>query len=790
MKENRRTLSGRLMILGAGSAVITAAALVMAAYWQSGVYADLARGDVDSLIVQDLDHITGSAYSLVAAKGQAVEQELLRDLRVARRVLEESGGIRFGGTSVRWNAVNQFTKDTETVVLPGPRIGNGSMPINRNPGLRSPVVDDIAELMDVTATIFQRMNEQGDMIRVATTIVDEGERAVGTFIPAILPEGGANPIIASILSGQDFTGRAFVVNSWFITAYGPVRDADGRISGMIYVGRPQAEAENLIRNSIIDTKIGETGYVYVLSGQGKNRGRYVISQHGMRDGEDVWDERDEEGRFVIRDIIRKALELAPGELGTVEYWWRNPGEPGPRLKIARLAYYAPWDWVIGTSAYEDELASFRKILEDGRKNMATFMALAGIAAALIGVAASLAAARPILRPITELSRAAESLTRGDLETGVSPEGPREIRELARAFNHMTERLKRTLSELRGSEKKYRSIFEGAVEGMFQSTVEGKIVSANSALSGMLGYDSPGDFVSSIRNIRTDVYVRSEDRDFLVALILEKGYAMGVETRFRRKNGTHIWVSISARALLDDAGRTWGIEGFISDIDARKRAEDSLKKTLAEKEELLREIHHRVNNNLQILASLVSLQSCTDEGGENVLTHFAARIQTMSLIHEMAYESSSIRGISVTELARALADYLFQAYRPCFGEISVHVEGAEVELDLDRAIPCGLLMNEILSNSFRHAFPPPRQGAISVGCTNTETGDIVIEIEDNGIGWAEDRHEGMGTKLIDLLSRQLSADMRLTWKSGTKYSILIRTSRASDRRQTQISGDPS
>ena len=790
MKEHRRTLSSRLMILGAGSAVITAAALVLAAYWQSGMYAELARKDVDSLIVQDLDHITGSVYSLVAAEGQAVEQELFRDLRVARRVLSEEGGIRFGGPSVRWDAVNQFTKNTETVVLPGPRIGNVSVPINRDPMLRSPVVDDIADLMDVTATIFQRMNEQGDMIRVATTIVDEGERAVDTFIPAILPEGGVNPVISAVLGGENFTGRAFVVNSWFITAYGPLRDADGGISGMIYVGRPQAEAEKLIRDSIINTKIGETGYVYVLSGRGENRGRYIVSQNGIRDGEDVWNERDDEGRLVIQDIIRKALELAPGELGTVEYWWRNPGEPSPRLKIARIAYYAPWDWVIGTSAYEDELANFRNILEVGRKNMAAFMSVAGIAAALSGLALSLAAAGPILRPIIKLSRAAESLTRGNLDSRVSPEGPREVLELARAFNHMAERLKLTLSEVQAREQRYRSIFEGAVEGIFQSSVEGRVLSVNSALSGMLLYDSPEEFASSIRNIRTDVYVRSEDRDSIVSRILEKGYAIGVETQFRRKDGTHIWVSISARALRDDSGRTWGIEGFISDIDSRKRAEDSLKKSLAEKEELLREIHHRVNNNLQILASLVSLQSCTDEGSGEALKHFAARIQTMSLIHEIAYESESVRGISVTDLARALADYLFQAYRPCFGDIEVDVRGAGVELDLDRAIPCGLLMNEILSNAFRHAFPPPRQGAISIDCSINAAGDMVIEIEDNGTGFTQDHREGMGMKLIDLLSRQLSAEIKTTWKSGTKYSILIRSSRASNRRETKFSGDPS
>ncbi len=779
MKEPRGKLSLRLMILGAGSTVLTAVALAAAAYWQSGVYADLARRDVDTLIVQDLDHITSSVLSLVSAKGEAVEGELLRDLRVARRVLTEAGGLDFGGPPVRWTATNQFTKSAVSLVLPGPRVGPHPLPVNRNPAAPSPVVDEIADLLDITATLFQRMNERGDMLRVTTTIVDGGERAVGTFIPATLPDGSPNPVISAVLEGGEFVGRAYVVNAWFLTAYGPLRDATGRVTGMIYVGRPQAEAESLIRKSIVGTRIGETGYIYVLSGRGENRGRYVISQNGLRDGEDVWEERDEEGRYVIQDIIRKALGLAPGELGTVEYWWKNPGESRPRLKIARIAYYAPWDWVIGTSAYEDELVHFHEILEDGRRNMVAFMAVAASAAALAGVAISLFFAGRIVKPISELSVAAEAFTRGDLDAVVRPGGPAEIRDLAVAFNHMAERLKRTLSELQERESKFRNIFEGAVEGIFQSTLQGRVLSVNSALADMLRYDSPEDFASAVRDIRSDVYLNGGDRDAVVAKIRDEGSALGVETRFRRKDGTSLWVAISARALRDDAGNVWGIEGFISDIDTRKHAEESLRKTLAEREELLREIHHRVNNNLQILASLLSLQSRSDPSGREALERFAARIQAMSLIHEMAYGSENVRGISVNELARAIADYLFQAHRTEFGDIRVEVSGEEVELDLDRAIPCGLLLNEILANSFRHAFPPPRSGAVYVRCSAGKDGETLLVVGDDGVGAAEGRRAGMGLELIDLLSLQLSATLDVDWNEGTKYTIRIPPSKVPD-----------
>jgi len=209
LKQLTRKLATRLVLLGAGSALITAAALVAAAFWQSGVYDALARSDVDALIVQDLDHITTGAYALVAAEGEAVEKELLHDLRVARRVLENAGGITFSGPPERWAAVNQFTHAETEILLPSAFIGGGRMKINRDPGVPSPIVDDVVGMIDGTATIFQRMNDAGDMIRIATTIRDRGKRAVGTYIPATQPDGSPDPVLASVLSGSRYLGRAF-----------------------------------------------------------------------------------------------------------------------------------------------------------------------------------------------------------------------------------------------------------------------------------------------------------------------------------------------------------------------------------------------------------------------------------------------------------------------------------------------------------------------------------------------------------------------------------------------------
>ncbi len=164
---------------------------------------------------------------------------------------------------------------------------------------------------------------------------------------------------------------------------------------------------------------------------------------------------------MVQDIIGTALKLKSGELGTVSYLWRNPWESKPRRKIARIAYYEPWDWVIGTSAYEDELARYRNILSRGRTVMVIIMAAAGILAAVaVGFAAVFFANRGIVLPVEKLSRAAESYTKGGLHLRVKPEGPLEIRSLAVAFNGMAERLQKAIYGLEDRERKYVPFSKG------------------------------------------------------------------------------------------------------------------------------------------------------------------------------------------------------------------------------------------------------------------------------------------------------------------------------------------
>lgn len=566
-------LSVKIALMGVGCVVVTAIALVSLAVWQSRVYNRFVQNEVDLLINADLDHIARGAFHLVQTEDEAVQAQVDANLNVVRHLLKQSGGLRLAEESVAWRAENQFDKQTLELDLPKLLIGGQWLGNSADIQTAVPLVDQAVELVGGTVTLFQRMNERGDMLRVATTVhTVDNRRAIGTYIPAIQPDGMPNPVIAAILNDTTYHGRAYVVNDWYLTAYEPIRTASGQLLGMLYVGvRQQAVAER-IRQAILQTSVGKTGYVYVLEGKGEHRGRYVISAQGSRDGENVWSVKDTDDRFVIQEIIHKATALQPGELVTVRYQWQNLGEPAPRWKVARLAYYAPWDWVIGTSVYEDELQTYSTLLQDGRRQMVRVM---GGAAVLITVLVTLVGVLltwSMISPIRQMTAVAERIIEGDLSQVVESGGRDEIGILARTFNHMTSELTRYMEVLREQKEDFRGIFENALEGLYQSTLEpkGRFIKANPALATILGYETPAALLASIIDIRQQFYLHPEDRDRLLKAIADHQKITGFEVQCRRKDGRVIWVSISASLRGQNV-----IEGFITDITARKQAEEEL-----------------------------------------------------------------------------------------------------------------------------------------------------------------------------------------------------------------------
>ena len=303
------------------------------------------------IALQSLNHIVKGVYGMCKARHDAVQKQVNIGLVAARSVIDSAGAVTLSNETITWNTVNQFTKSSASVDLPKIMVGNAWLGQNANKNIPSLVVDDIKKFVGGTCTVFQRMNESGDMLRVSTNVMKkDGNRAIGTFIPSRNPDGTSNAVVSTLLKGQTFRGHAYVVNQWYITAYEPLYNDNQRIIGALYVGFSQ-EGDQYIRKTIVKEVVGKTGYIYVLD----KKGHYIISKKGQRDGEKIWGAKDADGVPFIQNICNSAVNLKPDEIDEHRYTWKNQGETKARYKIARIMYFKPWDWIIGASAYEEEI---------------------------------------------------------------------------------------------------------------------------------------------------------------------------------------------------------------------------------------------------------------------------------------------------------------------------------------------------------------------------------------------------------------------------------------------------
>jgi methyl-accepting chemotaxis protein len=439
---SKMKLGPKLMIIGITLTLLPMFILALSSLIQYRNSLQVSRTESTKLAYADLDHIADGVYRMLQTQQEVLEQQMLNSLNVARDIVDRSGGFSFLDETVNWSAVNQYTRHSVPVQLEKMMIGFNWLGQTSDPRHTVPVVDEVQRLNSVTCTVFQRMNREGDMLRVATNVLKEdGSRAIGTYIPAVNPDGKPNPVISTVLKGQTFKGRAYVVNKWYITAYEPIYDATKNIVGILYVGVPQESAESL-RQSIMDIQVGTTGYVYILD----SAGHYVISQDGKRDGELIWDSKDSSGNYFIREICQKAVKLGPEEFAEQTYPWQNPGDPEPRVKVARLKYFEPWDWVIGAGSYIDEFMEGPRKIEQAAERanviMIVVIALAAIAAAATWFFTSRGLARPIVEIADTVRRVA---TERDLTLQVPVKSRDEVGIMGSEFNQMLAELKKAFT---------------------------------------------------------------------------------------------------------------------------------------------------------------------------------------------------------------------------------------------------------------------------------------------------------------------------------------------------------
>lgn len=361
-----------------------------------------------------------------------------------------------------------------------------------------------------------------------------------------------------------------------------------------------------------------------------------------------------------------------------------------------------------------------------------------------------------------------------VEVAASPVGFDGKRLVQVLFLDITAR-KAAEEELRKAEERYRTLFEQAIEGIYRSTIEGRFEEVNPPLAAMLGYGSPAELVAAVRDIDCELYVPTGRRADFLASFGQDDKACGFESQVRRKDGSVIWVLENTRAIRDAAGRVIRFEGSMVDITLRKQAEQRLKASLEEKEIMLREIHHRVKNNLQVVSAFLSLQgdSLADPTVRNAFREGQNRIRALAAIHESLYQSSDLRGIDLSVYIPRLAKHVFNSYVHGSGKVRLALDVAAVQVAIDTAIPCGLIVNELLSNALKHGFPDGRSGAVRVSLTGGN-GRITLAVRDDGVGLPVTfdlrSRKTLGMQILGALVQQLGGALEYGAADGAAFSI--------------------
>lgn len=272
--------------------------------------------------------------------------------------------------------------------------------------------------------------------------------------------------------------------------------------------------------------------------------------------------------------------------------------------------------------------------------------------------------------------------------------------------------------LKKSEMKYRALFDYANDAVFLLNLEGSHVTVNKKAADMLGYSIDELIGKSFRDIvAPGEYGKAQDK--LKALLDGKTIPV-YERIFRKKDGTEFPVEINVALVYDPENRPLFIQSVVRDITIRKQAENKIKASLQEKDVMLREIHHRVKNNMQIILSLLRLQARSIKQ-KDIIEKFKVsqnRIKSMALIHETLYRSDDLGRIDFSSYVDRLSTHLLSMYRIKVEDININHEVKNVFLNINRAIPCGLIISELVSNSLEHGLPDGMTGEIFIKMSGT------------------------------------------------------------------------
>lgn len=356
-----------------------------------------------------------------------------------------------------------------------------------------------------------------------------------------------------------------------------------------------------------------------------------------------------------------------------------------------------------------------------------------------------------------------------------------LEDKLKAYNETLEqRVEERTGELRETQEKQRAILDGIGDAVIVLDRDQNITWANEIAVNQYGA------VNGRKCYEAYKWLKEPCPNCIARETYVNGVAMTAEESGILKDGTRVSFIVSCSPVRNSEGNVVSVVEVHHDITKRKKAEEQIANSLKEKEELLREIHHRVKNNLQVISSLLDLSSMETHDTEaiDLLTDARATIHSMSLIHSQLYQSTRFDKIDMESHIREMVGFMSQLYAQ--GLITPVIVSSEVYLPMSQAVPCALVMNELISNAYKHAFKEWQKGTIEISMQQPTEDTFIFRVKDDGIGIPDEldiyKTDHMGLKLVrNLVQQQLKGDIHVKRDKGTEFIVEFKLEKAEEKR---------
>lgn len=330
--------------------------------------------------------------------------------------------------------------------------------------------------------------------------------------------------------------------------------------------------------------------------------------------------------------------------------------------------------------------------------------------------------------------------------------------------------------LRESQERYKSVVSTSPLGIHITDVEGKLVLSNQAHHRI--FEAPeGSLVGQyVWDLLADDPEKEKLKEYLKYLAEEQPPPTPVYSVNKTFAGNLIDVKVDWNYIRDDSGSVMGFCTIVEDITEKKKTEDALKQALDDKGMLIREAHHRAKNNFAVIQSLLSLQvkDINDEKSKEYFADAQSRVKGMTMIHDMLQATADIKRLELSQHIRNFVDSLFNSYNIRPDHIKLRYEIQDIALDVNTVIPLGLIINELVSNALKYAFPDETKGELVISLKSIDENSYELLIKDSGVGLPEDfnlkKAKSLGLRIVNSLTKQINGTLEVSKKDGAEFRI--------------------